>query len=263
MNTWNSEFVRSAFEKQYIGFITNVDGKVELQQPAVANEIRRLVRVEGASPNSSHTVQKSFKTVRAQGNEIAFPYKSPTFGYVVEWLSELGKDVELDGLLAYADSNLHPTWENGGLYYPRNDQLVDGEGKWKHMDPFSGNAAIGYARLNVEDGQKEMWDQPWSKGDLAAQPWVDGLDLSQNVDCLRGVWDKGREAIIVTLRAWSERTTKVDFYVRNLGGGSWAEYNRDQLQVLHKLPGSGDIRVERTIRGGEEIDVVIVKEQNT
>jgi hypothetical protein len=28
------------------------------------------------------------------------------------------------------------------------------------MDPFSGNAVIGYARLNVPDGQKVMWEHP-------------------------------------------------------------------------------------------------------
>jgi hypothetical protein len=62
--------------------------------------------------------------------------------------------------LAYADENLDPVWEKGGLYYPRNDKLENGEPKWTHMDPFSGNAAIGYSRLNVRDGQKKMWDRP-------------------------------------------------------------------------------------------------------
>lgn len=61
--------------------------------------------------------------------QSGFPYKQPTFGNVVERLSELGKDTELNGLLAHADENLDPVWEKGGLYYPRNDKLENGEPK--------------------------------------------------------------------------------------------------------------------------------------
>jgi hypothetical protein len=264
MNTWNSEFVRSGFEKQSAGFITNLDGEVELQQPVIANEIRRLMREEGALQNSPETVQRAVKCVKARGPVPGFPYKQPTFGYVVKWLSELGKDIELNGLLAYADANLKPTWENGGLYYPRNDQLVNDEGKWRHMDPFSGNAAIGYARLNVANGQKSMWDCPWTREYLAARPWVDGLDLSQNVDCLRGIWDEESKAIIITLMTWSNEAAQVQFSAKNLEAGTWTLYQQGRLSLLsevYTLPPSGDIQVERTVEPGEEVNIVIIKDE--
>ena len=70
---------------------------------------------------------------------------------------------ELTGLLAYIDTHLHPSWENGGLYYPRHDKLTDENGDWAHTDPFTGNAAIGYARLDVRDGRKWMWERPWTR----------------------------------------------------------------------------------------------------
>lgn len=116
---------------------------------------------------------------------MEFPYTQPTYGYVVEWLSELGKTTELNALLDYADKRLNPTWEKGGLYYPRNDEKVDEDVNRTHMCPFTGNAAVGYARLNVEDGQKKMWDRHWTKEDEAKRPYVEDFDFSQGVDCFK------------------------------------------------------------------------------
>ena len=260
MNTWNSEFVQSGFQRQSHGFITSVDGRVELQIPAVANEIRRLVREEGNLPNSPKTLQRAIDSVKV-GPLPSFQYMQPTFGYVVKWLSELGKDAELNGLLAHADANLKPTWEKGGLYYPRNDKLVSDEFKWTHMDPFSGNAAIGYSRLNVSDGQKKMWDRPWTREDLAARPFIDGLDFSHNVDCLRGVWDEESKAIIITLKTWRDETTQVSFYVKNLEAGTWAAYKHCKLSAVHALRQTGDIKVDAVVEPKEEIDIVIIKDK--
>ncbi len=75
-------------------------------------------------------------------------------------LSEVGTENELSGLLKYVDKNLNPSSQNGGLYYPRDDRLQDKEGNWAHIDPFLGNAAIGYARLNIKDGQQGIWEKP-------------------------------------------------------------------------------------------------------
>ncbi|KAJ5368782.1 uncharacterized protein N7496_008542 [Penicillium cataractarum] len=148
-----------------------------------------LSRSPGATRNhhiadSAEILQAAREFYKENRSTIKFPYNQPTLGYVIKWLSELGKTTELDGLLAYADKHLQPTWENGGLYYPRNDIATDEEGHWTHMDPFSGNSAIGYARLNVENGQKIMMHAPWTKETLVDRPFVDGLDLSQGMDCL-------------------------------------------------------------------------------
>ncbi len=96
----------------------------------------------------------------------------------------------------------------GGLYYPRNDEREDGEGNWKYVDPFTGNAAIGYARLNVEDGQKIMWEQPWTAEEVDGRPWVDGFDLGAGVDVLRGQWVEKRKSMVVTLRSWNDEERK-------------------------------------------------------
>ena len=54
------------------------------------------------------------------------------------------------------------------------------------MDPFTGNAAIGYARLDIREGQKRMWDKPWMKEQVEEMPWVDGMGFGEGVGVLRG-----------------------------------------------------------------------------
>lgn len=257
MNTWNPEYAQSGFEKQSTGFITNLDGKIELQVTAVANEIRRLEKEEGASPHSPATVKKAIEKAKALPSK--FPYTQPTFGYVVMWVSELGKDTELKGLLAHADANLNPTWEKGGLYYPRNDNSASEDWKWTQMDPFTGNAAIAYSRLNVPDGQKKMWDRPWTRRDLDNRPWIDGLDLSQNIDCLRGLWDEEAKAIIVTLKTWNGRPAQANLVVKNLEVGTWAVYEQGKLSAIHELLKKINIPVTILVGAGKETDIVILK----
>jgi hypothetical protein len=65
----------------------------------------------------------------------------------------IGKATELSAPLEYAEKHVQPTWDIGGVYYPRNDLATDEEGHWRHMDPIPGNSAIGYARFNVKTGR--------------------------------------------------------------------------------------------------------------
>jgi len=85
------------------------------------------------------------------------------------WLSEVGPRDDLAGLLNHADRFFTPECEKGGLFYLRHDIQKD---KWTHVDPFSGNAAIDYRRLNVANGQRRMWNTPWTQEDVqGAHGW--------------------------------------------------------------------------------------------
>lgn len=253
MNTWNSDKVKSLYDSQSYGFITNIDGEVQLHEEKIALEYRKLVDTEDADKNDAAVL------ARARANAAAlppsFPFSQPTFGYVVQWLSELGKKAELDGLLKYADTNLQPTWENGGLFYPRNDDRTNEAGEWTHMDPFSGNAAIGYARLNVANGQKKIWDNPRKRGHAATQPWIDGIELGQGIDCLRGVWDSEESALVLTMKTWDGRNVTATPVATNLPAGEWAVFVDGELVQLGTLEGGCDLRAEVRV-GGEEVDVV-------
>lgn len=135
---------------------------------------------------------------------IKFPDNEPTFGYVVKWLSKLGKATELDSLLAYADENLHPTWGSGGLYYPRDDEATNSKGRWTHLDPFTGKAAIGYSRLSVRDGQKKIYEGPWTREMMSSSTWV-------NYNC-------GKALIVLEAFGMTVKTLLLQRFVNGLAG---------------------------------------------
>ncbi|EFQ28175.1 uncharacterized protein GLRG_03319 [Colletotrichum graminicola M1.001] len=238
MNAWNSAFVRSHFDEQSLGHVTNTGGEVRLNQPPVAAEFRKIVKEHVASPTSRATLETARRT--------------PTFGYVAQWLSEMGKDAALEGLLEYADKNLGPTWERGGLYYPRNDQRFDGELEWTHMDPFSGNAAIGYARLNVEDGQRIMWERPWTAEAVASRPHVDGVDFP------RGDWDPASGLLVLTVRTWDGGAKAIRPVVKGLEPGPWDVFVGGELAVSRVLSAGEDIALEVQV-GAADLDIVVMK----
>ncbi|OBT86173.1 hypothetical protein VE02_05753 [Pseudogymnoascus sp. 03VT05] len=104
---------------------------------------------------------------------------------------------------------LNPSWENGGLYYPRCDQAVDGSGNSTLMEPYTGNAAIGYARLNIEDGQKKMWEKPWTGEFVRRKPFVDTTAFEDGgVDFLRAGWSEELNAFIVTAKTWHGKSSR-------------------------------------------------------
>lgn len=204
MNTWNSVEVRSTFRSQALGFLThNPSGGVRLNPVPVAHTIRRLVAEKGADPDAPETLRQAGEIVASSGPGRGPPFPQPTLGYVVQWLSELGKEELLSGLLKHADTFLNPRWEDGGLYYPRCDQAVDRSGNSTFMDPYTGNAAIGYARLNIEDGQKKMWDKPWIGEFVRRKPFVDTVAFEEGgVDFLRAGWSEESSAFVVTAKTW-------------------------------------------------------------
>ena len=251
MNSWNSEDVRSLYDKQTMGFLTHFDGKTRLHPARVANAFRKLVA--DGEPNSLETLQKARDPSRHMTN-ARIPFETLNWGTFTMMLSELGKKKELGDLLEYADEKLNPTWEDGGLFYPRNDKLADEEWNLTHIEPHSGNSGIGYARLNVEDGQKKMWEQPWTRESLAERPSVDGS--FKDVDFLRGIWDMDKQAMVITLRKW-HGTGEVVLGLRNLPAGEWALYVNGELKETMLAKG-GEVKL-REIVGQEEVNIIVAK----
>ncbi|GAB1215296.1 hypothetical protein ATERTT37_004482 [Aspergillus terreus] len=240
------------------GFLTKIHNEIRLRPLPVANAFRHLVTDRSFPADSEETLTTAIEISKTLPPS-RIPFETPTFGCVAQWLSELGKKDELDGLLSQADRDLNPTWENGGLFYPRNDEQDPAtEAKWTHMDPFSGNAGIGYARLNVPDGQRIMWANPWTKEDLAKKPWIDGVALGSGVDCLRGVWDEKAKTLVLTVRTWDGRLVGLRPTARNLIQGKWAVYVNGDLREIAEAGDGGEMEVQVQV-AGEELDVVFVK----
>ena len=233
LHSWNSGLVKSLFEKQSVGYITNMNGNVRLRPASVARRIRQLVSQEPEKyqPDSAKTITSAVESAKenAAPMEKAMD-KSPTFGYITQMLSELGHEDLLSGLLKYADQMLRPTWEDGGLFYPRHDE--QGLQDWTYMDPYTGNTAIAYARLNVPDGQKKMFESPWTRETLAGRPYFGDVDLSLGVDFLRAAWMEDRKALVMTVRSWDRKSHHFAPRVNNLGAGRWGFYINGQLHRL-------------------------------
>ena len=210
MNSWNPSVAHSTFDILAPGFLSRVEpDRVELNSFALAQAIRQLVQTEGSDPDSPSTITKAKQIVASnESSQRGSPWNTPTFGYVTQWVSEVGNKATLDGLLTHADKFMNPTWRHGGLFYPRNDQETDKEGHPTAVEPFTGNAAIGYARLNILDGQRKMWLQPWTAEQVSAAPHVDGVNLDSDVDFLRGSWDEERYALVATMRPWDGEKKK-------------------------------------------------------
>ncbi|MEW5809724.1 MAG: hypothetical protein AB1925_09735 [Actinomycetota bacterium] len=133
MNMWNREFVRANYPRQIKDFVLDL-----------ADGLKTIVDVPPG--------QIMGQTVE---NDTC------DFGWVATWASEMGDHELLEGLLAYADRYMNPTWLNGGLFYPRNDTKRDEAGNLIGMEPLTGNALLAYARLNVPDGLWKLYNHPW------------------------------------------------------------------------------------------------------
>ena len=206
LNSWNSSQVHSTYESQILGFVTRLtDDRVNVNSSVLAKFIREDVAANGVDPHGPETIKRARRALSAQprGPPPPFIFKKPQFGYILQWVSEVGDVKTLTGLLNHADQYMSPKWERGGLYYPRCDQDADDEGNWKNMDPFTGNAAIGYARLNVSNGQHIMFKSPWTSEDSGTRPFIDDINLHEDVDFLRGGWVEDKQAMVLTMRTWT------------------------------------------------------------
>lgn len=260
MNAYYSPFVYSLFERQKLGQITKIRGKVRLQNPHVAKAILDLVASDPLRyrHDDAATLAEAISVVKKENpvmeRDVA---TAPWLGMVCQWLSELGKEDYLSGLLEFADQEMRPKWENGGLFYERHTDLDSTS--LRSMDPYTSNAGLAYARLNVQDGQKQMFESPWTKELLARRPYVDNVDLSQGVDFLRGHWSEDDAALILTVRSWDEKYHEINPWFHNLFPGIWGVYIDQHLDRVEEVTQvSGSISVHVRVPATGEVDLVLL-----
>ncbi len=93
-----------------------------------------------------------------------------THGMLALLAAEMGDEETRDGLLAHADAVMSPTWKNGGLFYPRCDEL-DTE---RYVTCVMGNGLLAAARINPRDGIHDLYTSPWGAEELT-DPQVTGV----------------------------------------------------------------------------------------
>jgi len=177
----------------------------------------------------------------------------------VEILGKIRVSSFQHALLRHADLYLHPSWSNGGLYYARNDVPWDKDGNLTFVNPYTGNAGSGYARLNVKDGQKKMWDHPWTPKEVESRPWIDGVQLDQNVDCLRGKWDEEQHTMIATFKTWDRSGVRISPLIKSLPIRTYGVYVDGELKREVLVKALGDEIVQDLEVGEEEITLVVLR----
>ncbi len=149
MHAWNPDFVKTNYRRQ----------------------IERW-----AQPGPDDTLWIA-PTMPRGGRQV---FSASDFGWAAVCASEVGDADCLRRLLGYADQFLNPVWEDGSYYYKRRDGWYNEDGRLSAMDPHTGNALLAYARLNVPDGLRMLYDGPWGRQHFAEPALVempDDLDV--------------------------------------------------------------------------------------
>ena len=265
MNSWNSEQVHALYPSQALGTLTKrEDGRVNVERPDVAAILRQKAASGEGDPNEESTRQEAIKEANgktATGPQL--PYTKPIFGLAAGWVSEVAPPGMLDGILTHATKYLNPSWSNGGLYYPRNDAPpADEEGNWRIVDPVTGNAAIGYARLNVADGQKIMWENAWTPEQVKGSVAVENVSFSDGVDFLRCQWasesEDGFTGLVLTMRTWTGQKSSIHPSITALPNGQFDVFVNGSLTRTHTQSAAQNLQLEVEV-SGEETEVCILK----
>jgi hypothetical protein len=255
---WNYSQVQSMYPSTGVGFLEQIGDRTNLRPPVLANAIKKIIATEGGLPDSPSVLERA-RTSTKNEQPSKKPYLSPAFGHVAQWLSEVATPTDLGALLRHADTYLNPSWSKGGLYYARCDSGWDKNGNYTYVEPYTGNSAIGYARLNVKDGQKKMWDSPWTAADVENRPWIDGVQLEQNVDCLRGRWDEEEQAMVATFRTWNGERVTITPVARKLPFGTYGVYVNGELERVAVIKSGSEDFGLNLIVGAEEVDLVLLR----
>jgi hypothetical protein len=145
-------------------------------------------------PNGTKWVKPDQKLPDEPGEETLLP--PIELAWAACAASEVGDTETLNGLLGYADIMLNPAWQDGGYYYKRRDANFDHNGYFIGMDAAAGNALLHYARLNVKDGLNKLYGNPLDDAHFT-QPAL--IDVPENIDVRRAIFDPGRNALALTL----------------------------------------------------------------
>lgn len=207
MNAWNSEFVHQQYADQVEKWIKpGRDGacSVNFKPPA-----------DPGAEVPPHVVAAARAMARLDLADLPpFPAGAGAdFGFIAACASEMGDHTHLSGLLTHADRYMNPQWVNGGYFYPRNDQSYDADGNFTGIGPTEGNALLAYARLNVPNGLKQLYEQPWTPGHFD-EPLVTAI--SDNADLSQARYDPATRTLTVTAQSSSQGHDNITLRISNV-----------------------------------------------
>ena len=167
MHAWNPDFVKRHYPQQIRQWQENgPDGTLWIRPP-----------------------------VPLSNSQITHP-TARDFGWAAVCASEVGDTDTLERLLRYADTYLHPVWNDDGYHYRRHDEWLNADGNLTAMDPHTANALLPYARLNVPGGLAKLYAGVWGDAHFA-EPAI--VEITPSCDLRRAVYDRDHDALVVTI----------------------------------------------------------------
>ncbi|KAJ4263307.1 hypothetical protein NW762_006125 [Fusarium torreyae] len=249
---WFSPKQSSKTYAQDPGFTAWTAAFLNAWNPVIANTAYKTAHkmVLQTMANYSHSAAANYPV---KPSTAAKPVK-PLPGYVAQMISEVGDEPALNQYLDFIDTTYNSTWEEGGLFYPASGQRTD---DLRPMDSLSGNAGIPYARLNIFDGQRKMYEKPWTKEHFSTYPFIENVDLSSGVDFLRGTWNESLAAMAITMRTYSGTNKKVSLDISGLRQGRYRIYEDRKLLGVYNISAKTDIiQLEKNVKN-EALDIII------
>jgi hypothetical protein len=146
----------------------------------------------------------------------------------------------LQRLLTYADRFLNPVWQDRAYFYPRRDGWFDEHGRLSAMDPHTGNALLAYARLNVPDGLRKLYDKPWDESHFREPALV---DMPDELDVRGAQYDVDGASLLLNLRAGETCARSVKIGIANVWNrGEWTLHIDDEQvgRGTSATPGGGN-----------------------
>ncbi|KAM0202729.1 hypothetical protein ACHAQD_011437 [Fusarium lateritium] len=177
----------------------------------------------------------------------------PISGYIAQMIPEVGDQTALYHHFDFVDTAYNSTWGNGGLFYPAAKLRAD---NLRPMDSLSGNVGMTYAKLNVFNGQRKMYKQPWTKDYFSTSAFIE-IDLSSGVDFLRGTWNETLAPMAVTMRACCEEGKKVELHPSGLRRGKYIIFENRKLLGVYTINAKANIiQLKRRVTK-DDLDIVI------
>lgn len=198
-------------------------------------------------PDGSAWVDQAEGPFRDAGLTCAFD-----MGWAAVCASELGDCETRDRLLAYADARLHRDWERGGLFYRRHDTRYAADGYLSAMDPHTGNALLGYARLNVTDGLRKLYEGAWTP-ERKAMPAIVAIDGAADFE--RAEYDPTRHMLHWIAHPVDGRSPTATFTIGRLprDAAMWSlsiDGGEDQARDIER---DGTIRITLDLSGPTDL----------
>lgn len=228
LNAWTPETAARLYKQQASQYFrTTEDGRLTIYAPSVLKEVAKRRQAGEANPVV---------------NDPNYKWYSPSIGYSAIWMSELGDTERLDGLLAHADQYMNPTWEKGGLYYPRNDTTWNADNEMTFMEPLSGNAMIAYSRLNPAGGLNQIYRNPWTPTKFKSPILAND---PTGVYVTKAYYDGSEKDLVLGIEPVAEGSTATSLKVERGASRHWTLYMDGQEVTKKSVLGLSQSSAER------------------